>query len=244
VSNLTVYSPDPAKNALVGKPCEVSAAQQFHDVIGTSAADRPISLAFFCAGTPTQSATDRLVESMGADLADVVKMQYRGNGWPGEFRVTLRDGTTRGISYEESWGKHLGRELQWRCKLCPDGTGAHADVAVGDFWDTDEKGFPVFQEQEGVSVAIARNRRGHELLLEAARSGVVILEPLDLDLVAAVQPLQVKRKQLLLGRLVGRLAAGRRVPFYRGYHLLRFGLPRWRANYREARGTRHRTINE
>lgn len=241
VSNLTSYVPDAAQNALVGKPCEVSAAQQFHDAVGTPASERPISLAFFCAGVPTQAATDQLVESLGADIADVVKMKYRGEGWPGEFKVELRDGSTRGISYEESWGQHLGKQLQWRCKLCPDGTGAHADIAVGDYWDADENGFPLFGEQDGVSVAIARNQRGHALLEEAARAGVIALEPLDLDLVANVQPLQVKRKRFLLGRLAGRLLSFRRIPRYRGYHLAQLAKPYLRMNYSEAVGTRIRT---
>lgn len=246
VSNLTEYSPDAAVNALVGKPCEVSAAAQYHDLLKTPAADRPIALAFFCAGTPSQAATDTLVADMGADLEDVVSLRYRGDGWPGEFKVTLSDGTSRGMSYEDSWGKHLGRDLQWRCKLCPDGTGAHADIAVGDFWDADDDGFPVFEEQEGISVAIARNKRGHELLVEAARAGVVVLDELELDLdeVADVQPLQVKRRRLLLGRLVGRLAAKKRIPRYSGYHLVRNAARDWKATYREARGTRHRTMND
>ena len=244
VSNLTEYSPDASVNALIGKPCEVSAAAQYHDHLNTPPADRPLTLAFFCAGTPSQAATDKLVTDMGVDPDDVVDLRYRGDGWPGEFKVTLRDGTSRAMSYEDSWGKHLGRDLQWRCKLCPDGTGAHADVAVGDFWDADDKGFPMFEEQEGISVAIARNRRGHEVLLEAARAGVVVLEELDLDAVAAVQPLQVKRRRLLLGRLVGRLAAGKRIPSYRGYRLVANAARDWKATYREARGTRHRTMND
>jgi coenzyme F420 hydrogenase subunit beta len=241
VSNLAAYEPDHKANGLVGKPCEVSAAQQYHDAIGTPADERPISLAFFCAGVPTQDATDNLVAALGANLSDVVKMKYRGEGWPGEFKVTLRDGSTRAISYEESWGKHLGKQLQWRCKLCPDGTGAHADIAVGDYWDADESGFPIFGEQDGISVAIARNNRGHALLQEAARAGVITLEPLELDLVAQVQPLQVKRKRFLLGRLAGRVLSFRRVPRYSGYHLWRLARPYLRLNYSEAVGTRLRT---
>jgi coenzyme F420 hydrogenase subunit beta len=242
VSNLTAYQPDARSNALVGKPCEVSAAQQYHDAIGTPADERPVSLAFFCAGVPTQDATDRLVETLGANLSEVTAMKYRGEGWPGEFKVTLADGSTRGISYEESWGKHLGKQLQWRCKLCPDGTGAHADIAVGDYWDADEKGFPVFGEQDGVSVAIARSERGHKLLLEAANAGVIAIEKLDLDLVANIQPLQVKRKRLLLGRLIGRVLSFRRIPLYSGYHLVRLARPYLRQTYSEAVGTRLRTI--
>jgi coenzyme F420 hydrogenase subunit beta len=224
VSNLTAYSPDGNVNALVGKPCEVSAAQQFHDLKGTPSSERPISLAFFCAGVPSQRATDGLVNLLGIAESDVKNLKYRGEGWPGEFVVTPRTGEARGISYEESWGQHLGKDLQWRCKLCPDGTGAHADIAVGDYWDADEAGFPEFTEQEGVSVAIARTRRGHDLLLEAARLGIIVLEPLDLDLVAKIQPLQVKRRRVLFGRLVGRVLSGKRIPRFTGYHLLKMAV--------------------
>jgi coenzyme F420 hydrogenase subunit beta len=227
VSNLPAMKPSSAENALVGKPCEVSAAHQYFEYKEMPEGERPILLSFFCAGTPSQHATDQLIEELGLEIQNVSSVRYRGNGWPGQFEVTSSKGEKRQLSYEESWGQHLGRQLQSRCQICPDGTGGHADVAVGDFWAADSRGFPIFEDAKGNSVLIARTVRGKELILEAEKQGVISLSPVDLDEVARVQPLQVDRKRTLAGRMVGRLAAGKTVPYYSGYGLsgLASGIP-------------------
>lgn len=197
--------------AIVAKPCEISALRRLDPDA------RPIALSFFCAGTPSQRATETLIENLGVDPSDVVSLRYRGNGWPGEFTVADTR-TTAAISYDESWGKHLGRDLQWRCKLCPDGTGEDADIAVGDYWRADERGYPLFDDADGDSVVIARTQRGHDLLLEAAAAGAIAIEPVDLDDVARIQPLQRNRKRTLAVRQLARLVTLKRVPHYSGYH--------------------------
>jgi coenzyme F420 hydrogenase subunit beta len=198
-------------------------------------------LSFFCAGVPAQAATDELVSTMNVDQTEIVSVRYRGNGWPGDFAVEDAAGHRVSMSYEQSWGDHLGTRLQERCKICPDGTGGHADIAVGDYWRADASGFPVFDDADGMSVAIARTPRGHRLLLDAKAAGVLGLGPIDLDDVAAVQPLQVRRHRTLLGRLVGRVAAGRRVPRIRRFGLLRLAIGSPRDAYESAKGTFSRT---
>jgi coenzyme F420 hydrogenase subunit beta len=242
VSNLQLLKPNAATNAFVGKPCEASAAKQLFDATKVPEESRPVLLSFFCAGTPSQNATEELVRKLGVEVEDVRTLDYRGNGWPGDFRLGLNDGTDRSMSYHESWGGHLGRDLQWRCKLCVDGTGGHADIAVGDYWHADEKGFPIFSDADGTSAVIARTQRGEALLQQAAAAGVLSLGPLDLRKVAAIQPLQVARKNTLLGRLVGRRLGGKSVPRYRGYSLVRLGLTDLRNSIKSTLGTYRRTV--
>ena len=242
VSNLVEHRPlDPAE-ALVGKPCEISAAYQLHDALDGAEDSRPIMLSFFCAGTPSQNATDNLVEKLGVELSDAVSMRYRGNGWPGRFTVVGSDGQSKSLSYDQSWGDHLGRDLQWRCKICADGTGGHADVAVGDYWNADETGFPLFNDADGVSAVIARSLRGAQLLDEARTAGVLLLKPLDLDRVASIQPLQTDRKYTLAGRILARLIAAKPAPRYRGYHLTRIASRAIKRNLRSFAGTLRRSI--
>ncbi|TDS82635.1 coenzyme F420 hydrogenase subunit beta [Nesterenkonia aurantiaca] len=232
-----------SKSALVVKPCEAVAARSLTgraDEDGESSG--PVLLSFFCAGTPSQNATESLVEEIGLDPDRLKSLRYRGDGWPGHFKAEDTDGHRSQLTYVESWGSHLGRDLQTRCKLCVDGTGESADIAVGDFWDTDDRGYPLFEEQEGISVAIARTRRGQELLMEAAEAGVVILESLEMDRLVPVQPLQVKRRQTLPGRLLGRSMAGFPTTKYPGYGILS---NLFRGNlklYKSALGTFRRSI--
>ena len=232
VATCSSFDPTDPSSAFVGKPCEVDAARR---LVGT-AVPQPHLLSFFCAGVPSQHATDELVEHLGVDPAAVTALRYRGDGWPGEFRVDSEAGRST-LTYEESWGQHLGRRLQDRCKICPDGTGTHADVVVGDLWEADERGFPEFSDRPGSSVAIARTPRGHDLLQRARTAGVLALEAIDIDEAAQVQPYQKVRLETLLGRLVGRRAAGLRVPRVRGYHLTRLALTDLRRTVRFARGS-------
>ncbi|MFD7007656.1 Coenzyme F420 hydrogenase/dehydrogenase, beta subunit C-terminal domain [Rhodococcus jostii] len=240
VSNLLRYDPN-AGSVFVGKPCEVSAASRLNSVLGISADKSPILLSFFCAGTPSQWGTNALVERMGDELGVVREVRYRGNGWPGHFTVTSVSGDTAEMSYNESWGEHIGTNIQWRCKLCVDGTGGDSDIAVGDYWFADEEGYPRFDNADGNSVVIARTQRGHALLLAAASQGAVALAPIDLEAVARIQPLQVERKITLVGRLLGRLLMGKRVPYYRGFGLARFALQNLPKNLRAAAGTAKRS---
>jgi coenzyme F420 hydrogenase subunit beta len=220
------------EGVLVGKPCEIYAVRQLPRREG----DLPLLLSFFCAGVPSQDATSALLVDLGADPQEVTSLTYRGGGCPGDFTAITASGLELRASYEESWGAHLGRRIHDRCKICPDGTGTHADVAVGDFWATDAAGYPTFEENEGVSVALARTDRGHALLLEARDAGVIVLETVSLDEARAVQPSQLRRSRELPGRLVGRWLAGRRSPRFRGFRLVRRALARPVANYRAARG--------
>lgn len=220
VATLSALASIPSgETALVAKPCEISAMNALLDSQSRPPESRPLLLSFFCAGTPSQHATDRLVRLLGSEPSTVTRLRYRGGGWPGEFKVEDENGTINSMSYNESWGTHLGRDVQWRCKLCVDGTGAHADVSVGDYWKTDERGYPIFDNADGLSVAIARTKRGHELLMEARNRGIIVLAPADLDEVAKVQPLQVDRKLTLFSRQIGRLLAGYPVTRYVGYRL-------------------------
>lgn len=223
----------------VGKPCEVAAVRNVADDGGDEA---PLLLSFFCAGTPSQLATDRLVEELGGTVDTVDELRYRGDGWPGTFRFRGADGSSGTMSYQQSWGKRLGRTVQTRCKLCVDGTGEFADVAVGDFWESDADGFPVFDDALGNSVVIARTERGARLLQEAAADGIVVLAGVDLDDVAQVQPLQRLRRSTLVGRLLGRALGGKRIPRYRGFGLMSSVRRNTPANVKAAIGMFTRTV--
>lgn len=238
VASLARGAIDPV-TTFVGKPCEVSAYRALFD---SGAEAGPPLLSFFCAGTPSQSATTAIVDRLGLREDRLVELKYRGEGWPGQFVASDDQGTHGRMDYEDAWGRHLGKQLPWRCKLCPDGTGGSADISVGDFWIADERGFPTFSDADPSSVAIARTHRGHEWLLKAARDGVLSLDRVDLELVAAVQPLQVERKRTLWARMLGRALAGKRVPRYRGFRLLRVTIASPRKLAKGFLGTMERTL--
>lgn len=229
------------KSVLVAKPCEASALSGYLDEVGMELKDRPIVLSFFCAGTPSQLATDELCNQLGIAPESVSTLKYRGGGWPGNFAVETANGDRGEMTYQESWGKVLGKNLQWRCKICVDGTGADSDIAVGDYWEADENGYPKFESGEGRSVVIARTDRGREIVEAASEASIIQLLPVELDAVAEIQPLQKDRKYTLVGRLLGRGIAGKSIPRFRGYGLLRLAVSNPQNSFRALVGTIVRT---
>lgn len=237
VSNAAHPSTLDPQGGFVGKPCEVSAVRRILDT-GPADQPRPLLMSFFCAGVPSQHATVSLVRKLGvAAEEELCSLRYRGNGWPGRFTATTLSNRAASASYEQSWGDHLGPAVQWRCKICPDGVGESADIAAGDYWRTDERGYPNFTDAPGVSVLIARTQRGRDLIEAAVAAGVLAVRTIEADSVAAVQPLQTKRRSTLAGRIVGSLLAGRPVPRYTGFSLLRLSLSNARQTLRSGRGT-------
>ncbi|MDM7855579.1 Coenzyme F420 hydrogenase/dehydrogenase, beta subunit C-terminal domain [Cellulomonas alba] len=223
------------RGATIGKPCEAVALRALARTRGEPA---PLLLSFFCAGTPAQTATDDLVTELGLEPGTPLDdLWYRGRGWPGRFTARAADGREVSASYDESWGGALGPTVQWRCKLCPDGTGESADVSAGDLWHADERGYPVFDDADGWSALVARTPRGLDVVERAITAGVLVATPVTAADVVAVQPLQRSRRRTLLGRLTGTRLAGARVPRYRGFGLLRLAGRNARENVRTARGT-------
>ncbi|MGO4651540.1 Coenzyme F420 hydrogenase/dehydrogenase, beta subunit C-terminal domain [Arthrobacter sp. 2RAF22] len=210
-------SPD---SVFVGKPCEVAALRQIGEFRGIE--DRPLLMSFFCAGVPSQLATDRLLSELGIPAGSPLRtLRYRGHGWPGEFYAETMDGVRGSTTYDASWGKQLGPSMQWRCKICPDGVGESADIVAGDYWKTDDRGYPEFTDSSGVSALIARTKRGHQTIIAAVEAGIIQADPLDLRQICSIQPYQVERRATLGARLLGRCLAGWRIPRYVGFHLLR-----------------------
>ena len=221
----TLSAPDVllANSAVVAKPCEASALSSLVAPLKEQGID-PLILSFFCAGTPSAIATDRLLFTLGVEsTTPLEELWYRGHGWPGRF--TARDGaTTVSAGYDESWGSALGPTTQWRCKVCPDGVGESADIVAADYWQVDGRGYPMFNEGDGTSALIARTERGADVIRAAAAAGIIHIEIAEMDSLAAVQPLQRDRRSFLAARILGSILAGRATPVFRGFGLIRLSL--------------------
>ncbi|MCU1409248.1 MAG: hypothetical protein JWM23_1328 [Microbacteriaceae bacterium] len=222
-------------STVIGKPCEVSALRA---LALASGAEPPLLLSFYCAGTPRQTATADLLDSLGVKADRPLRdLWYRGRGWPGRFTAVPEIGPAVSASYGGSWGTYLGPTIQWRCKMCPDGVGESADITAADFWNADDAGYPIFAEGDGISALIARTQRGSDLIQRALDAGVLNLRPIDIEALASVQPTQRKRRETLAGRLVGAVMAGTPIPRYTGFRLLRLGMAHPRDLIRSATGT-------
>jgi len=179
--------------AVIGKPCDIVAVRQF--LAGNPQYREKVycTLSFFCMGLPSQQATTRLLTHLGiGSAAEVGALHYRGKGWPGSATVLTREGEQRQCSYDESWGRILGRDLLFRCKICPDGWGGFADISAGDAWFSDGQK-PLFDERPGRSLLFVRTCRGAEILRNSVAA--VEMEPYDLAELPIIQKSQVARKK-------------------------------------------------
>ena len=147
------------------------------------------------------------------------------------------------MTYAESWGRILSGTVQFRCKICPDGTGSFADVVCADAWETDIRGYPVFEESDGISLIVSRTEKGETLVQNAIQSDHLDAEPFDKCQLAAMQPGQVRKRRLTLARIAALRMLGRPIPHYAGFHLLRNAVQAGTiANARNLLGTLRRAL--
>jgi coenzyme F420 hydrogenase subunit beta len=191
---------DGGKIAFVGKPCDVSALRRLAGLDPRVDAHVPLTLAFFCVGVPNRTGVRGILKKMGMAPEDVSSFRYRGDGWPGLARAVAHDGRTAEMSYAESWGGYLAKEVQFRCKICPDAVGGSADIACADAWYGDDAGYPSFEERDGRSLVVARSARGESMLDRALADGALGFEPLDINEIDKMQPSQALRKRLVRSR--------------------------------------------
>ncbi len=205
--------------AFVGKPCDVAAMRALQSLDAEVARTFPVLISFFCAGVPSHAGGEAVLKALGLAPEEAVSFRYRGHGWPGKATATLKDGTTREMSYHDSWGHILSKHVQHRCKICADGTGVAADLVCADAWESDEKGYPIFEEADGISLIVARTQKGAAILKDAKAANRLETRPFDVSVLADIQPGQRERRRALLARLSALRIAGRPVPTYRGLHI-------------------------
>lgn len=212
----------PAPCVMIGKPCDVAAANK-------AAALRPalreklgLTIAIFCAGTPSTEGTLEMLRRLGVDdPSQVESVRYRGNGWPGLATVTWRDSSgelhSNSMTYSESWGDILQKHRQWRCYICPDHTGEFADISVGDPWYR-----PIPEGALGHSLVLVRSEKGREMVRRAMEEGYLTLERVSADIVPASQPNLLATRGALWGRLLTLRLFGAPRPTFQNLPLFRF----------------------
>lgn len=204
---------------LVGKPCDIAGARALarHDPRVDQSI--PYMLSFFCAGVPKLDGTREILSKLGVEEQNVTSFRYRGDGWPGFAVATTRDGQSARMSYADSWGDILSKHTQFRCKICPDGSGGFSDVACGDAWYCDETGYPVFDERQGRSLIVTRTARGEELVQAAIEAGYIEVEDLPIEDIEKMLPSQANRKRMIRSRTFAmRIFKGFR-PSYSGLNI-------------------------
>ncbi|MDI6028910.1 Coenzyme F420 hydrogenase/dehydrogenase, beta subunit C-terminal domain [Corticibacterium sp. UT-5YL-CI-8] len=210
--------------AVVGKPCDIAALRKMAATDPRIDRQVPYMLAMFCGGCPNIDSTHRIVRSLGEEPEDVAEFRYRGHGWPGPTYVRTHKGGEHRQSYDQTWFSGMHYELMFRCKICVDGLGEHADVVAGDCWVM-EDGKPSHREAgDGWNINLGRTLRGSKLLEDASAAGYLHEEPFSVAELVAMHQDHALKKRSVFWRLVGLALTGRPRPGYPGHRVVRAGL--------------------
>lgn len=94
-------------------------------------------ISFSCSGQTTKEGTWKYYEILNIERSQILKMQYRGNGWPSGVQIQLKNGVVvYKPNYTEPWVTIKQSKLftPRRCYLCKNHIGKNADVSLSDPW--------------------------------------------------------------------------------------------------------------
>lgn len=220
--NISEVFKEGKRYAFVGKPCDIVTLKNWQKIEPEITNKIPYMLSFFCAGMPSETAQKRLMDELQCRPEDCQHLYYRGNGWPGYATAIRKDGTETRISYNDSWGKILGRDIRKVCRVCIDGVGEQADVACGDAWYLLKNKVPDFSEHDGRNVVFGRTAKGQKLLKEAWQRGYIELKSFDLEELKYMQKFQLERRSTTFAKILALKVMGRRIPKYSMKKILQF----------------------
>ncbi len=209
------------KYAIVAKPCDIQAIKNVKRSDSTIFKNIILTISFFCAGTPSIKGTYELINQVGGIIDHIDSISYRGKGWPGYFYVKIKNSISRKINYEESWGRTLNKHIQFRCKICPDGTGEGADISFADAWELTNDGVPNFDELPGESLIITRTTLGNEIIKNAITTNYLIADDYSVGNIEKIQRHQALRKRTVFFRLLALKLHGMKIPRYHKMNLVK-----------------------
>jgi coenzyme F420 hydrogenase subunit beta len=206
VSNCTVLAEvlkRPGRYVFVGTPCMVEALTKLQELLPKLREQIILKIAILCSGMASRLSTKTYIEENGGvNIANVRRICYRGNGWPGRFRVFGED--NRILMDRPYFGGSLihvvSRDHYLRCWNCLDHWGRFADIVVSDPW-TDEM---VRTERKGRSAIMVRTERGREAVASAIDSGDMIADPITVkDMLGYNKHLVIGSKHARHGWMAG-----------------------------------------
>jgi coenzyme F420 hydrogenase subunit beta len=165
----------PGRYVFVGTPCMIEALTKLQELLPKLRERIVLKISLVCAGMASRLSTKAYIEEDGGvNIADVRRICYRGNGWPGRFRVFGEGG--RLLMDRPLLGGSLihvvPRDHYLSCWNCLDHWGKFADIAVSDPWTDDM----VKNERKGRSAIMVRTERGKDAVKSAIDSWDMIAD--------------------------------------------------------------------
>lgn len=146
-------------------------------------------LGLFCGRTPSLHAADALLSGIDATRRDVLRLDFRGDGWPGIGRIHTSQKELR-IPLSEMWG-HIGTPFftPLHCFVCPDFFAELSDLSFGDAWLPECR-----NDNQGTSLVIARNARADALLASLLNDRLISINAVSMESVQTAFAGNIRRK--------------------------------------------------
>lgn len=196
--------------AVVGLPCHIHGLRKAMSMNRKLRESIHLTFGLMCSGNRSFLATEYVLQRLGTTKANVVKLDYRGDGYLGSMRVKLKNGREKSVPYIE-YDRWLRSFFYLpRCTLCIDHTCEMADISFGD------NCLPEFQEESvGSSIIICRTKPAEELVAAALSSGSIELSDVECSRVVQSKREALLRKKCYIGARVTLFKLfGRRTPIY------------------------------
>jgi coenzyme F420 hydrogenase subunit beta len=153
------------KFAVVGLPCQIRAIKNAENINRELREKIVLHIGLFCSHVPNFFATDIFLQRLGIRKENIAELKYRGGGWPGFMKISLKTGKTYKVALPLYW-RFLGLDffIPRSCLLCDEALSESADISVGDAW------LPEFSSDKlGTSIIIVRNLVGKNIVENAEK---------------------------------------------------------------------------
>lgn len=190
-----INSNEEEKFAVVGLPCHIHGIRKAEQVNKKLKKRIVLHLGLFCSSAKSFLATDFQLRRMRIRKEEVVKINYRGNGWPGGMMVKLENCQSF-LNLFDYYDDQFCSFISWRCTMCIDQTSELADISFGDAWLPEIKK----TDEMGTSIFVCRNDFAEEVIQQMVRKMIIKLSDMSLNKVQESQS-WFKRKEYFTTRV-------------------------------------------
>lgn len=200
--------------AVVGLPCHIHGVRKAEQINKNLKDKIVLHFGLFCVTTATFLGTEFLFQERRIAKKDVKRLDYRGEGWPGNMQIELTNGSKKSFQFPAIWSdKTVGNTVlsfsPSRCSLCVDGSCEMADISFADAWIERFK-----NDKVGRSYIICRNEIGEKLLQKAMSSKKIEIGKIGTNEIIQAQGMLTSKKERLNIFVFLFKILGKNVPIY------------------------------
>ena len=203
-------APDNEKFAVVGLPCHIHGIRKAESINKKLKNKIKLHLGIICGTKKNFNATIYQLKRMNVPINNVKKISYRGEGWPGKFKVTLKNDQAILEDLISYYDGEFCSFIPWRCTTCSDHDCELSDISFGDAWIDEIKK----ADNKGTSIIITRNTLTNNLLEKMQKMDLIWLDLTDKSKVAKSQGMYLSKKKKINSRFAIIKLFGKKLPVY------------------------------